>query len=149
MATPHVVGVVALHLQTGPGASPATVAGSILGDATTGRVSGAGRRSPNRLSCSAYLWGRRPYGLGMESRSLVDNPALLLVSLATYVVVLALVLYVYVRIIRKAGYSGWWALTSLVPVLNLVMVLVFAFADWPVEKRARAAGGGLVGPGAR
>ncbi|QWC18013.1 DUF805 domain-containing protein [Cellulomonas dongxiuzhuiae] len=43
-------------------------------------------------------------------------------------------LIAYVRIIQKAGYSGWWVLVGLVPVLNLVMFLVFAFSTWPVLK---------------
>lgn len=44
----------------------------------------------------------------------------------------------YVRIIRRAGYSGWWALILLVPVVNLVMIWVFAFSTWPA---LRGAGG--------
>ena len=35
------------------------------------------------------------------------------------------------RVLRKAGYSGWWALTMWVPLLNLVMVWIFAFKRWP------------------
>ena len=44
-----------------------------------------------------------------------------------------------VRIIRRAGYSGWWVLILLVPVVNIVMVWVFAFSNWPA---LRGAGGG-------
>lgn len=40
-------------------------------------------------------------------------------------------LWVFARIIRKAGYSGWWALIILVPFLSIVMVWVFAFSKWP------------------
>ena len=39
--------------------------------------------------------------------------------------------YPYIRIIRRAGFSGWWILTSFVPIVNLVMIWVFAFAKWP------------------
>ena len=45
-------------------------------------------------------------------------------------------LYPYVRIIRRAGYSGWWLLTMFVPILNMVMLWVFAFAKWPALSRA-------------
>ena len=41
---------------------------------------------------------------------------------------------VFGRIVNRAGYSRWWLLTTLVPVLNLVMLWIFAFADWPVSK---------------
>lgn len=39
-------------------------------------------------------------------------------------------------ILRKAGYSAWWVLIALVPLLNIIMFWVFAFSRWPVEERA-------------
>jgi len=36
-----------------------------------------------------------------------------------------------VKILRKAGYSGWWSVVILVPLLNFIMFWVFAFAQWP------------------
>jgi len=35
------------------------------------------------------------------------------------------------KVASKAGYSGWWCLLFLVPLVNLVMLWVFAFARWP------------------
>lgn len=35
------------------------------------------------------------------------------------------------RIVEKAGFSRWVALVALVPVLDVIMFLVFAFGDWP------------------
>jgi subtilisin family serine protease len=49
MATPHVAGVAALYLQNAPTASPATVAAAIVTSATTGKVTGAGTGSANKL----------------------------------------------------------------------------------------------------
>ena len=49
MASPHVAGVVALHLAGSPSASPADVAASLNNAATTGTVSDPGSGSPNRL----------------------------------------------------------------------------------------------------
>ena len=46
-------------------------------------------------------------------------------------------IWLTVRIIRRAGYSGWWVLILLVPVVNIVMIWVFAFSDWPALARAR------------
>jgi len=40
-----------------------------------------------------------------------------------------------VKIITKAGYSGWYVLTAFVPILNIVMFLVFAFGKWPIQTR--------------
>jgi uncharacterized membrane protein YhaH (DUF805 family) len=36
-----------------------------------------------------------------------------------------------VMIIRKAGYSGWWVLVYFVPFVNIIMLWVFAFSEWP------------------
>ncbi|MBS3964563.1 MAG: hypothetical protein KGZ80_08730 [Methylomonas sp.] len=35
------------------------------------------------------------------------------------------------RIIEKAGFNGWWTLALLVPVVNIIMIWVFAFSRWP------------------
>ena len=40
------------------------------------------------------------------------------------------------RIVRKAGYPGALSLLVVVPILNLVLLWVFAFRKWPIEKRA-------------
>jgi hypothetical protein len=45
----------------------------------------------------------------------------------------------WVKIISKAGYSGWWVLIGLVPLVGAVMFLVFAFSKWPVQQRLEAA----------
>ncbi len=48
---------------------------------------------------------------------------------------LTVAIWLPVRILHKAGYSGWWVVLGFVPVVNIVMVWVFAFADWPRLKR--------------
>lgn len=35
------------------------------------------------------------------------------------------------RIIDKAGFDGRWTLVLLVPVVNIIMIWVFAFIRWP------------------
>src|SRR5579863_5166533 len=45
----------------------------------------------------------------------------------------------WVKIISKAGYSGWWALIGLVPLVGTIMFLVFAFSKWPIQQRLEAA----------
>jgi subtilisin family serine protease len=57
MATPHVTGVAALYLQNNTIASPATVANAIITTATTGRLTGIGTGSPNRLLYSPLTSG--------------------------------------------------------------------------------------------
>jgi uncharacterized membrane protein len=56
-------------------------------------------------------------------------------------IVFALLAWAFVaifgRVVNRAGYSRWWLLTMIVPVLNLIMLWVFAFAEWPAS-RSRA-----------
>ncbi|MGB6537943.1 MAG: hypothetical protein WBF58_18485 [Xanthobacteraceae bacterium] len=49
------------------------------------------------------------------------------------IVVVILVVYFVpiVKILQKAGYSGWWCLIVFVPLVNIIMFYVFAFANWP------------------
>lgn len=49
MASPHVAGAAALYLQSNPGATPATVAAAITGNATSGVLSSLSSGSPNKL----------------------------------------------------------------------------------------------------
>ncbi|HZI19523.1 MAG TPA: S8 family peptidase [Pyrinomonadaceae bacterium] len=49
MASPHVAGVAALYLQNNTGATPSTVASQIINTASTGKLTGIGTGSPNRL----------------------------------------------------------------------------------------------------
>ncbi|MFF5158042.1 S8 family peptidase [Streptomyces sp. NPDC000348] len=49
MATPHVAGAAAVYLAGHTSATPAQVASALVNGATTGKVTGAGTGSPNRL----------------------------------------------------------------------------------------------------
>jgi serine protease len=55
MAAPHVAGVAALYLAANTSATPSQVETGILGNASTGKVSSAGRNSPNLLLYMGFL----------------------------------------------------------------------------------------------
>jgi uncharacterized membrane protein YhaH (DUF805 family) len=40
-----------------------------------------------------------------------------------------------IKIITKAGYSGWYILTAIVPILNFVFFMIFVFGKWPIQTR--------------
>ena len=46
-------------------------------------------------------------------------------------------LIAYIKIISKAGYSGWWVLIMFVPIVNVIMLLVFAYKEWPIQREVR------------
>jgi uncharacterized membrane protein YhaH (DUF805 family) len=56
-----------------------------------------------------------------------------LVMLAIFV----FMLFCYAKIFSKAGYSGWLSLLMIVPLVNLILFIWFAFAEWPVVRQAR------------
>ena len=47
------------------------------------------------------------------------------------VIILFLPNLFFIPAVKKAGFSGWWAALSLVPVFGLVLLWVFAYAKWP------------------
>ena len=57
-----------------------------------------------------------------------------LMALVVLVLIVWALIAVFGRILKRAGYSRWWLLTMVVPLLNLIMLWVFAFASWPVTR---------------
>ncbi len=47
---------------------------------------------------------------------------------------LAIILVPAWRITRKAGFPGALSLLMLIPMVNIIMVWVFAFVKWPNQK---------------
>jgi hypothetical protein len=56
------------------------------------------------------------------------------VLLVLYFAVIIAMIIGYAKIISQAGYSPWFVLLGLVPLVNIVMFFVFAFSDWPVSQ---------------
>lgn len=54
-----------------------------------------------------------------------------------FVPLLVSTIWIYGRILNKAGYSRWWVLVVFVPILNFIMIWVFAFAKWPLLKETK------------
>ena len=52
-------------------------------------------------------------------------------------ITLGVTIWAAYKVVQRAGYSGAWAFTLLIPVVNLVMLYVFAFSDWPALRRSR------------
>jgi hypothetical protein len=46
-------------------------------------------------------------------------------------IVWALLLVPIVKIINKAGFSGWWSIVSLIPLVNILGLWIFAYSKWP------------------
>jgi uncharacterized membrane protein YhaH (DUF805 family) len=71
-------------------------------------------------------------------------------GLAYAIFILALLaFYVFIAymIVKRAGYNPWLALLILVPLVNFVMVLIFAFSEWPIQRENRELRAQLAGQG--
>ena len=59
------------------------------------------------------------------------------IGIPELIVVLAIgafVLVVWGNIFAQAGYSRWLCLTIFIPLVNLIVMVWFAFAKWPVRE---------------
>jgi hypothetical protein len=63
-------------------------------------------------------------------------------------VVMILMIIPIAKILQKAGFSGWWSLITAVPIVNIVMLYVFAHSDWPALTGNREEHGGMSQVGA-
>ncbi|HZV78055.1 MAG TPA: hypothetical protein VFF60_00445 [Candidatus Binatus sp.] len=54
------------------------------------------------------------------------------------IIVLIFAIVIYWRIASKAGYPGALSLLMIVPFVNLILLLIFAFSEWPIEREVRA-----------
>ena len=52
-------------------------------------------------------------------------------------VLLVLFLAPFALIVRKAGYSPFWVVLALVPVVNYFALALFALSEWPIERELR------------
>ena len=57
-----------------------------------------------------------------------------LMRLVALVFAVCVVVAIFGRVAQRAGYPRWWGFVMLMPMLNLLVLWIFAFAIWPVMK---------------
>lgn len=62
------------------------------------------------------------------------SAGLILFLIVLYAGIFAVVVWVYSRVVTKAGYPWPYVFFLFVPVANVVMFCLFAFKEWPVER---------------
>jgi len=73
------------------------------------------------------------YGYGYGWSGMMDFGPFHLVFFA---IMVAVVVWPLGRILSRAGFSPFWSIVAFIPILNLVALWMFAFADWPGSGRA-------------
>jgi hypothetical protein len=53
------------------------------------------------------------------------------------IVVVVVLVWPVAKILRRAGFSGWWSILMFVPIANYVALWVFALARWPMLEKSR------------
>jgi len=53
-------------------------------------------------------------------------------------IIVAVKILIFCKIFSKAGYSWALGLLMLVPIANIIMLFVLAFAEWPVQRELRS-----------
>lgn len=56
----------------------------------------------------------------------------LLISVILFICILPI--FLISKILKKAGFSGWYSLISLIPVANIICLWVFAFVPWANDR---------------
>ncbi len=103
------------------------------------------------LSCSTDSTGQTVCTNGSTGLFAGLGIAIVLIYLAVAVIGIIAA----VKIVTKAGYSGWWVLIAFIPLVGSVFILIFAFSTWPVTREVQmlrtqlATVGGYGGPGLR
>lgn len=75
-----------------------------------------------------------------------------LILAGIWLIMAVVMIIAWVKVISREGYSGAWVLIGLVPVLNFIMFLVFAFKESPAQRELKqlrswaASAGGHQGP---
>ena len=83
-------------------------------------------------------------------QSLAALAAMSTVFLIFGLIAVVVTVLIYYFIFKRTGMNPWLSLVMLIPIGNLVMLLVLAFSEWPIERevkalRAQLAGGGYTG----
>lgn len=62
---------------------------------------------------------------------------LIMIAVLAGLIVIAIEILGFCKIFSKAGYCWAFGLLTLVPFGTLIMILILAFADWPIRRELR------------
>jgi len=80
--------------------------------------------------------------LGAPFQHCPDVAPVIIAIFAIFAIFFALIVVIikvliFCKIFSKAGYCWALGLLMLVPIVNIIMPFVLAFADWPIQKELR------------
>ena len=75
-----------------------------------------------------------PYNNGTGTVNTGALTGIILSSVIFSLVAIIFAVVIYWRIFSKAGYSGALGILMLIPIINIVMLCILAFGQWPIYK---------------
>ena len=75
-----------------------------------------------------------PYNNGTSTVNTGALTGIILSSVIFSLVAIIFAVVIYWRIFSKAGYSGALGILMLIPIVNIVMLCILAFGQWPIYK---------------
>lgn len=77
-----------------------------------------------------------PYSDGAQTAGAAAGGMIVMIIL--YLAMIALCVFMYYKLAKKAGYPGWYTILAFVPILNIVVMFLYVFKEWPIEQEVRA-----------
>jgi hypothetical protein len=75
-----------------------------------------------------------PYNNGTGTVNTGALAGIIISSVIFSLVAIIFAVVIYWRIFAKAGYSGALGLLMFVPIVNIIMLCILAFGEWPIYK---------------
>jgi hypothetical protein len=66
------------------------------------------------------------------------NPIIGFIPILVILFVAVPLVIAWIKIFSRVGWASWLGVLMFIPLVNIVLMLVLGFKEWPIEKRLKA-----------